>query len=182
MRRMLKCMAGLCLALALPLHAAGPAPLDACKLLPESVIAEVQGSKPTATQPTSHDDGNLSSSQCFFTLSPFSKSVSLQVLSHAADDRIEVRQFWNERFHKPAAEAAEKEPEEESGERESSPPQPVRGLGEEAYWVSNGRGGALYVLHQGYVLRVSVGGNDLATEKQNATELARAVVEDWKER
>lgn len=159
----------LCLTSAPLLLAAGPtSSINACQLLPEKVIVAVQGSQPTAVQPTVHDDGKLTVNQCFFTLKPFSHSVSVQVLSRSAADQLDMRQFWSERFHSP------KNDEEEGKDRES-PPELVRGVGEEAYWVKTGRGAALYALQDGYLVRVSIGGN-AANAKDKTASLTRAVL------
>jgi len=77
--------------------------------------------------------------------------------------------------------------EEEEGEREQaaavskekerekeSPPRPVEGVGDEAFWISNPASGALYVRKADAYIRISVGGAaDEAVKLRRATELAR---------
>lgn len=156
-----------------------------CRLLPDTVIARTQGSKPVTTRATSSDTGKLQSSQCFFELAPFTQSVSLQVISHSGKDQIDVRNFWNTRFHgkKTDADGDEDRDEAKAGRNESEeherqkPPVAVKGLGDEAFWVDTGRDGALYALSGEHIVRLSLGGNlPRARKMANATVLARAVL------
>ena len=49
---------------------------------------------------------------------------------------------------------------EREEEGEGVPPKKVTGVGDEAYWLGNRVGGALYVLKKDGFIRVSVGGPD----------------------
>ena len=53
-------------------------------------------------------------------------------------------------------------------------PQPVSGLGDEAFWVADRVTGALYVLHGDIFLRLSVGG---VTDEEARLQRARALAE-----
>jgi hypothetical protein len=76
---------------------------------------------------------------------------------------------------------AEREPEEKEsraegsgGKEKESPPRPVEGVGDEAFWLGNPASGALYVLKKDTYLRISVGGaGDERVKQRQATELAR---------
>ena len=146
--------------LAVPLLAADREEFNPCKLLAAEKIREVQGSKPISTRSSSNDDGSLASAQCFYTLSPFTNSVSVQVLSRSRQDRMEVRDFWNSKFH-PQADSEESKGQEHEGLHPSPArgeeserkqlPRPLPKIGDEAFWEDTGHGGgAIYVL-QGQV-------------------------------
>ena len=61
----------------------------------------------------------------------------------------------------------------EKGEKET-PPHPVNGVGDAAFWISNPVSGALYALKGNSYLRVSLGGSDSESVKiEKASELAR---------
>jgi hypothetical protein len=175
-------------ALAVPLLAADRAEFNPCKLLAAEKIREVQGSKPISSRSSSNDDGSLASAQCFYTLSPFTNSVSVQVLSRSPRDRMEVRDFWNSKFHpEPDSEPSKgREHEglhpspargEDEGERHQLP-RPLPEIGDEAFWEDTGHGGgAIYVLQGKYVLRISLGGKDEVQAKiSKASILAKAAL------
>ena len=157
---------------------------DVCKLVPDAVIAKAQGSKPVAARATSSDTSKLHSSQCFYELSPFAQSVSLQVISRSGKDRIDVREFWKSRFHagktdddeEKSREVKERRGESEERERPGLM-MAVKGVGEEAYWVDTGRDGALYALAGEHIVRISIGGS-LAREQKiaRASTLAQSAV------
>src|SRR2546423_1305669 len=65
--------------------------------------------------------------------------------------------------------------EEEEGE--ANPPQPVPGIGEEAFWLGSPKAGALYVLKGDNMVRVSVGGpDDMKTKIEKSKKLATLVL------
>jgi len=101
----------------------------------------------------------------------------------AGPDAMDPEEFWRERFHqvqehdgkdrdrerdKNKARERDKDRERErvadrkrgevEEEEEGAPPQKISGVGEEAYWVGNRIGGALYVLKGDAYLRISIGG------------------------
>jgi len=120
----------------------------------------VQSAKIASAKGSARDNGDLTSSLCFYTAVPFSQSVSLQVVSHSPADRISVRDYWKEKFESPKKEEKDEQV-RESGENERDvAPREVAGVGDQAYWVNTGRDGALYALKNDYLLRCSVGGKD----------------------
>ncbi|MBV9572887.1 MAG: hypothetical protein JOY93_02445 [Acidobacteriales bacterium] len=157
-------------------------PLDACKLLTPADIEKIQGSAPVAKRASSNDDGNLTSSQCFFSLSPFSQSISLDVMQQAAGDKVNVRDFWKEKFS--GQDDTSDVEHDSAGKRrtgrekeERRPSRRVPGVGEAAYWIYSGHDGAIYALQGSYLLRVGVGGTgDEQAKMQRASELAHAAL------
>jgi len=140
---------------------------DACALLTSADIEEVQG-EPVLTTKSGLSDGDVVSvSQCFYILATFSDSISLEVIrsgpagvtSQGAEDR------WRRMFHgdPPGGDL------EEAGGQDAPGPQPVEGVGDEAFWVRNGPMGALYVLQREGYLRISVGGREDAPAKIRKT-------------
>jgi len=81
------------------------------------------------------------------------------------------------RFGREKGEKAEKKGEgghaREEEEGEANPPQPVPGIGEEAFWLGSPKAGALYVLKGDQMVRVSVGGpDDMKTKIEKSKKLA----------
>jgi hypothetical protein len=129
--------------------AAMPATFDACALLTPADVKDVQGEEPVESKASEQSDGNLIIHQCFFRLAEFSKSVSVSAGTVG-------RAHWNRMF----AERAESE--EEGREREGrggDARRPVRGLGDEAYWLPTPVGGTLYVRQGEDLLRIALGGS-----------------------
>jgi hypothetical protein len=105
-------------------------------------------------------------------------------------DAVDPEEFWRDRFHEDKDQADDKDRDRERGDRErvggadkkrgeeeeeeGAPPQKVSGVGEEAYWVGNRIGGALYVLKGDAYLRISIGGPpDPAAKIRKSRSLAR---------
>jgi hypothetical protein len=129
--------------------AAGAAPAaasaSACDLLAPEEIRAVQKTPLKDRKPSEHQSQGLRFAQCVFTTSDFVRSVSLSVITGSGGQG--ARGYWDKTFHSKAAKAARKKP-----------PLPVPGDWDEAFWSSEARAGALYVLSNAVVLRVSVGG------------------------
>jgi hypothetical protein len=160
--------------------------IDACALLTSKEVKAVQGEELKEAKSAAQSAGGFAISQCFFTLPTFSNSISLMVAEKGnGPDATEPEEFWRERFHedmdqhddKDRAREREKdrarEREKDKGservaqhdqkrgeaeEEEGAPPQKISGVGDEAYWVGNRIGGALYVLKGDAYLRISIGG------------------------
>jgi hypothetical protein len=128
-------------------------PRDACDLLTKREVAAVQGQPFATARPTTRG----TRSQCFFELPAFVDSVSLDVIRDG--DAL-----WKEYFALEAQDQRERS-RAEQGKSRKSRPHPVRGIGQEAYWVGGNSTGSLYVLKNGVVLRVSVGGGVPEAEK-----------------
>lgn len=177
---------------------------DACTLLNGSDIKSIQGEDAAETKGSERTGGALLMSQCYFRLPTFNKSVNLEVIRPApggAASAGAVSKYWEERFHNNSAsegeaereqeereraekgrggakgERGEEEREQEEKAREASRPQPVSGVGDEAFWVGNQLNASLYVLAKGAVVRVSLGGaEDTPTRIKKTTALAEHVL------
>lgn len=170
---------------ATPQAVAAKPKIDACALLTSKEVRSVQGEELQETKPAGQSAGGFSISQCFFTLPTFSNSISLMVAEKGAGpDATDPEEFWRDRFHEDRDRVHEdrerdgvhedadqrddkdKDRERAGGpakrgeeeEEEGAPPQRISGVGEEAYWVGNRIGGALYVLKGDAYLRISIGG------------------------
>jgi hypothetical protein len=171
--------------------AAAKGDVDPCSLLTSAELQAVQGEPLKETKANQQAAGGLLNLQCFYTLPTFSNSVSLALTERdptAAGGRT-AKQYWQETFHEREAAAREAgkgsgEKSKARGEREaggrgeeeerSAAPEPVPGLGDEAFWSANRVGGALYVLKGERFVMLSVGGRGDAEEKlKKAKALAR---------
>ena len=169
------------LAVLAPTRATAPAsgadaPRDACALLTAADIRAVQAGAVRNRKPTSLSQDGLTVSQCFFEIDPFASSVSLEVVRRAASSggSRSPRERWREIFH-PAASAKKPGAAEEEKAAEL---EPVSGVGEEAFWIPNRVGGALYVLQGDVSLRLSVGGKgDPPARRERSKILAQKALE-----
>ena len=173
----------------------------ACSLLSAEDIQAVQGETVADMQGSERTSDALSTSQCFYRLPTFSKSVSLEVTRGAnAGDSRAAEEFWDRRFGAGRAEeeremAAERQMEKERGDRkgerkeetereeregekkESAGPKPVAGLGDQAFWSGNQLNSSLYVRKNNVIVRLSIGGPDEQSEKtKKAIALAEQVL------
>ena len=160
--------------------------IDACTLLTPAQIEAIQGERVEETKPTVRPSGGLLAAQCLFRTPTLSKSVSLSLTSSGPlrPAALTARQLWQKQFHSSEVESDEEsatgknvkelEPERE---RESRKPRPIRGLGEEAYWVASPVASALYVLKGEMFLRISVGSAAQESERMGKSKaLARAAL------
>ena len=156
----------------------------ACALLTPAEIEAIQGERVEETKPTVRPSGGLFATQCLFRTPTLNKSVSLFLI--ASDPLhpvpLTARQLWQKQFHssevdeEPVAGENKKKLDPER-ERESREPRPIRGLGEEAYWVASPVASALYVLKGEMFLRISVGSAGQESERMEKSKaLARAVL------
>lgn len=137
--------------------------VDACALLTSKEIESVQGEAVKETKLSGQATLGFNVSQCFFTLPTFTNSVSLMVAQKAEGAGArDPKEFWRNTFHenKPGEKDREQERDKRKGEEEeeSTPPQKVIGVGDEAYWTGSRVGGALYVLKGNSYVRISIGG------------------------
>jgi len=172
---------------------ANPIASGACALLSLSDIQTVQGEAVSDSQGSSHSDGAFVTTQCFYRLPTFSKSVSLEVMRPAAggEPARAVAEFWERRFHRSPEAKSEAEIEREQerareqrevkgkGERERDrgeeekeeakgvQPTPVAGIGDEAFWAGNQINSSLYVRGSNVIIRLSIGGPDEQSVKIN---------------
>jgi hypothetical protein len=140
--------------------------VDACTLLTGEEIKIIQRDTLKDITPTARTSGTFIISQCFYATSQFVNSVSLTVTQQSSNTAAEnIREFWKQRFRSAASHDRERERERDNKakaseeEEEGSPPERVKGVGEEAYSVGNAKSGALYVLKGNKILRISVGGS-----------------------
>ena len=165
-----------------PVTMAGPAPsaptpnapsptvktkVDVCSLISGADLKNVQGEQPKETQRSDREDAGFIVSQCYYSLPTTADSVVLNVTTagEGAGAR-DPREYWEETFARKAEkneperqrEGKAKEEREGEGEEGAARPQKIAGLGEDAYWIANRVGGALYVLKKELFFRISVGG------------------------
>ena len=156
--------------------------LDACAMLTNQEIQSIQGEGLKETKVSESSANGLHISQCFFTLPTFTNSISLAITQRAASPGArDPREVWKETFHsgkerKKEADR-EKDREKEEGE-ESKPPQPISGIGDEAFWTASRAAGVLYVLKGSSYVRISIGGRgDPQTEIRKSKALAQKVID-----
>jgi len=162
-------------------RAAGPPP-NACALLTAADVERVQGGELREAISSGNAAEAVASTQCFFRVDPFPRSVSL-ALTRAGRGRAarrELRERWARLLHpqEHRGHSAERDRDHDRGEMEPNAPlAPVAGLGEEAF-LAGGRGNvSLYVLAPDAFLRVSVGGpGDAADWSRQVQALARAAL------
>jgi hypothetical protein len=141
--------------------------VDVCSLINGADLKSVQGEQPKETQRSDREDAGFIVSQCYYSLPTTTNSVVLNVTtaSEGAGAR-DPREYWEETFARKAEkseperkrEGKAKEEREGEGEESAARPQKIAGLGEDAYWIANRVGGALYVLKKDLFFRISVGG------------------------
>jgi len=167
---------------------AGGPPLDACALLTAAEVERVQGGALQAAISSGNAAAAVATTQCFFRVDPFPRSVSLTLTRADATPAAqrEVRERWERLLHpqEHQGQTTQRQRERDRGEEESRASlTPVAGLGEEAF-LAGGRGNvSLYVRAPGAFLRLSVGGpGEAADWTRQAQALARAALERLKTR
>jgi hypothetical protein len=157
--------------------------LDACSLTSPSEIATVQGVQVQSAQRSSHKQGDLVVAQCYYPAvssdGRANLSVYLQVIRPDANKgrRDALQEFWKDQLDRDSkAQKRVENAEEQALEKRLKRPVPISGLGEEAFWLAGRRGGALYVLKQGSVLRVTVGEADVTAQMEKSKALAKKIL------
>ena len=140
------------------LVAAEPA-IAACGLVASDEIGAIQGATITDAKSSASPTGDLLMSQCYYSSNEPNMAVSLAVIQPSAQSSSgsEARDYWVNTFGQVGKQSASEKGENEEAERRT-PPKKIDGIGEEAYWNGNRFGGALYVLKNNVIVRVSVGG------------------------
>jgi hypothetical protein len=148
--------------------------IDACSLLTSNEIEGILGAPLKETKPSSNSGGGLVISQCYFLLPIAANSIVLTVTQETDNSNSrDSRQSWRNIFHSDK----EKEGEREEEERKATPPEEIPGLGDEAFWMPQRFGGALYALKGNTYIRISIGGlSDRATGIQKSKALAEIVL------
>jgi len=170
--------------------------IDACTLLTTDDLKGVQGEVYKDAQRSDRLDGDFIVAQCYFAMPTMANSVVLNLTT--AKDESGARSpkaFWEQTFggdeekeregkgdrekdkQKDKAKSQPAERREEGEEKEAAPPEPVKGLGDEAFWVASPVGGAIYVLKNDLFFRISVGGaGDQKTKLNKSKLLAQKVL------
>ena len=156
---------------------AGAGFMNACTLIEKSEIASVQGAEVQSVTPNSQMNGALAISQCYYTVNSAdgstNLSVHLEVIQADPKSPNAVKEYWERAFE----DKKDKDEKDEEEEKEGGPPRPVRGVGEEAFWIGNAKVGALYALKKGKLVRVSVGGVvDVETRLQRSKRLTETAL------
>jgi len=170
----------------LVLAAVGSAPSSSggpCALLARDSIAAVQGARVVSVKESGAKAAEVERRSCFFETDPFAKSVSLEWTKEIAPGA--ARRRWDRTFHaakedeedEKSSRAESREKEEGEHERPAKPPEPVPGVGDEAFWVASPASGAFYAIAGSSSVRISVGGPGGATDKrERSKKLAREAV------
>ena len=141
--------------------------IDACSLITKDEVQKIQESPVQDVKPSENSDGSFRFSQCFYSTQVFNKSVSLAVTQRdpASPTARDPKTLWKDTFGRYEGEHKEREGDEEKkkslaepDEERGQPPKKIEGVGEDAWWTANRMGGALYVLKNNVMVRISVGG------------------------
>ena len=149
------------------------AQIDVCGLLTKDEIEAIQGSPIKETKSSARSDTAFRVSQCFYTATEFSRSVSLAVMQRDPGRPAtgSPKDFWKERFGRYSDEnerdRVKEETERKEEKKESVPPKKIDGIGDEAFWASNRFGGVLYILKGDAFISISLGGTDDEETKLN---------------
>lgn len=174
--------------------------LDPCSLISPSEIASVQGEEVKETKAAPGNSSRLAVAQCFYQTTTPNKSVSLELTQRlsAQPGVLSPREFWKENFEHERRERergrerkreSEREKKREAekreaggGKEEDNPAIRVSGVGDEAFWASNMRAGALYVLKGDSIIRISIGGiADQNARLEKSKALARLALKRLKD-
>lgn len=144
--------------------------IDAGKLITAEEIQAIVGEPLKQPITSVRAESGFIVSQCYFLVTTPSNSVVLSVTQRGTGSEArDPRDFWNEKFHD---QSKDKRPEQE--EHKQNDPEPISGVGDEAYWVASGSNGALYILDGDRFLRVAIGGGDDKTPRiEKAKRLAQ---------
>lgn len=156
--------------------------LDVCGLLASAEIEAIQGAPVRDAQPSIQKHGHLAISQCYYTVhsSDGSKNLSvyLQVVqldpNSARPDAL--KEFWEEKFGPGNTYESKERKGVVSEKKRIEPPSPVSGIGDKAFWLASARGGALYVLANDKVVRVSADANEAKNMLDNPKALAAKIL------
>jgi hypothetical protein len=146
-------------------------------MISADMIAKAQGARFVSTKAMAHDDGHFRTATCYYRLLPEHDSVSLEIISRSQNGAVSPRELWKQKFQVdtdqqrsivggPKSQKEEVDREDMNEAENLSPPERVFDVGDEAFWVDTGRDGALYVLGGERIIRVSLGGRALRSEKR----------------
>lgn len=145
--------------------------LDVCALLPEGRVKAVFGEEVTDTRKISEFENGLEISQCYFVLATPGNYINLRVVRKGEGDRARnPREVWQESF-----DATNLEKAAQSRRR----PQPIKDLGDAAFWMGDAKTGALYILKGNSYVRIALGqsgGEAISSRIKKASELGREIL------
>ncbi|HKC64597.1 MAG TPA: hypothetical protein VKB86_13230 [Pyrinomonadaceae bacterium] len=160
--------------------------VDPCQLLTSAEVQAVQGEAVKETKASQQASGGLVSLQCYYALPTSAKSISLAVTETdtSKTGQTTAKEFWRKTFGEKAEEGREgkrdrDEKKQDKGEKreeeeQGAPPEPVKGIGDEAFWTASRFGGALYALKGDKFIRISIGGTaDAETRLKKSKQLAQ---------
>ncbi len=142
---------------------------DACALITGAEIEAVQGEAVTVAKPNSRASGGLLFAQCYYALPTNANSVSLQVTlaDPQAGEPASPTDHWDQAFHSDAGPYRDKEA-----------PEPVAGLGDDAFWASDAVVAVLYARKGDAFIRISLGGaGDEADKLEKSKALANKALD-----
>jgi hypothetical protein len=146
--------------------------IDPCGLLTSDEIKAVQGEGVNSSSRSDRTSADFVLSQCYYQLPTMSNSVVVNVTTAKAGGKESPLEFWRRTFVEPKGEREKGEGEAE--EEEGAKPEKVAGVGEDAYWEASGISGALYVLKNDVIFRISVGGaGDIKSKLNKSKTLAQ---------
>jgi len=156
--------------------ATSPAPAGSpCALLTGAEVGSIQEARVSQTHETRRKTGRLEIGQCFYVADPYASSVSLELTRSGPNSPRSARRRWEHVFHDTGRPDGDSDADEEEPRAR---PVPVARLGEEAFWIGSRASGALYVLKDDAILRISVGGTGTdSAKRERAEKLARSAVE-----
>lgn len=174
-----------------PANSAAPvkSDIDACSLLSSDDLKSIQGEAYKEAQRSDREDNGLVVAQCYYQLPTMANSVVLNVTTPRRGSGARIPGVvWEETFHKDAEKDRDRDRDRkkekaserrgEAEEEEGPPPERIKGLGQEAFWLASRVGGALYVKRDDHTFfRISIGGGDNASTKLNKSKrLAQLVL------
>jgi hypothetical protein len=145
---------------------------DPCTLLTISDVEQAQGNVYLQATKSVKTSGGVTVSECYFRLADESRSVTLELTR--AESPHATHELWEKQFEAKEKEKNKNKAEEAENETHGVD---VKGIGKEAIWTGNRVSGALYVLTDDTILRISLGGvgtQELKVER--AKMLARRVL------
>jgi hypothetical protein len=141
-----------------------PSSNSPCSIIPADVISKVQSAPFVDGTPSLHDDGYFKISTCYYKLRPESRSVSLEVIRPSKSGAGSPSRLWKDKFQRVKRDDADAE--KASEDDRDNGPEHISNVGDDAFWVSTGRDGALYVLEGDWIFRLSLGGGTPRQEKK----------------
>src|SRR5216684_2496829 len=155
-------------------------------ILTSAEIEAVQGEPIKETKLSDQMSGEFVVTQCYYALPTLSNSISLTLTERSPEKSggQSVKEFWESTFGKDERKSEQERKKDRDKEKnktraqgeeeESAPLEPVRGVGDEAFWSASRIGGALYVLKRDRYIRISVGGKgDAEAKLRKAKKLAQ---------